>query len=168
MVQQALRELNARLGRQWLCRAKIAISVHAGRALIGELRGDVDAMMAVGNALEVAMQLRAALAVNDKSFGVSLPAITAGNLKVPSHGFETIEFKTETGSITAYLSDLAMQVPQDSAGAAAWRVVVDRASGLARYDSEVTRLVSMIRALAVLPPLRSGIISVEVRVGIDR
>jgi hypothetical protein len=28
--------------------------------------------------------------------------------------------------------------------------------------------VSMIRALAVLPPLRSGIISVEVRVGIDR
>jgi adenylate cyclase len=111
MVQQALRELNARLGRQWLCRAKIAISVHAGRALIGELRGDVNAMMAVGNALEVAMQLRAALAVNDKSFGVSLPAITACSLKVPSHGFETIELKTETGSITAYLSDLAMQVP---------------------------------------------------------
>jgi adenylate cyclase len=131
-MQQALRELNARFGRQWLCKAKIALSVHAGRVLIGEVSGDVDAMIAVGNALEVALQLRAALAVNDKSFGVSLPAITACNLEVPSDGFETIELKTETGSITAYLSDLAMRIPQDSAAPAAWRALADRASGLAQ------------------------------------
>jgi adenylate cyclase len=132
MIQQALRELNARLGQQWHCKAKIAVSVHAGRALIGWVRGDVDAMMAVGKALEVAMQLRAALAVNHKSFGVSLPAITACNLEVPSDGFETIELKSETGSVTAYLSDLALRIPQDSAAVGTWRAVVDRASGLAQ------------------------------------
>jgi adenylate cyclase len=132
MIELALRELNAGLGRHWLCKAKIAVSVHAGRALIGEVRGDVDATMALGNALEVAMQLRAALAVNGKSFGVSLPTITACNLEVPSDGFEAIELKTETGSITAYLSDLAMRMPQDSSGAAPWPAVVDRASSLAQ------------------------------------
>jgi adenylate cyclase len=132
MIEQALRELNGRLGRQWVCKAKIAVSVHAGRAVIGEVGGDAGAMMAVGNALEVSMQLRSALAAKDKSFGVSLPVITASSLEVPSDGFEMIELKTESGSIAAYLSDSAPRMPQDSRAKAAWRMAVDRASGLAQ------------------------------------
>jgi adenylate cyclase len=132
MIEQALRELNARLGRQWLCKAEIAVSVHAGRAIIGEVGGDADAIMAVGNAVEVAMQLRAALAANGKSFGVSLPVITASSLEGPTDGFEMIELKTENGSITAFLSNSTMRMPQDLRATAAWRAVVDRASGLAQ------------------------------------
>jgi hypothetical protein len=97
-----------------------------------EVGGDADAMMAVGNALEVAMQLRAALAANDKSFGVSLPVITASSLELPTDGFKMIELKTETGSIAAFLSNSAMRMPQDMRATAAWRAVVDRASGLAQ------------------------------------
>jgi hypothetical protein len=89
-------------------------------------------MMAVGNALEVAMQLRTALAAKDKSFGVSLPVISASRLEVPSDGFEMIELKTETGSVVAYLSDSAPRLPQDSRATAPWRTVIDRASGLAQ------------------------------------
>jgi adenylate cyclase len=40
MIEQALRELNGRLGRQWACKAKIVVSIHAGRAIIGEVGGD--------------------------------------------------------------------------------------------------------------------------------
>jgi adenylate cyclase len=132
MIEQALRELNGRLGRQWACKAKIVVSIHAGRAIIGEVGGDGGAMMAVGNALEVAMQLRTALAAKDKSFGVSLPVISASRLEVPSDGFEMIELKTETGSVVAYLSDSAPRLPQDSRATAPWRTVIDRASGLAQ------------------------------------
>jgi adenylate cyclase len=132
MIEQALRELNGRLGRQWACKAKIVVSIHAGRAIIGEVGGDGGAMMAVGNALEVAMQLRTALAAKDKSFGVSLPVISASSLEVPSDGFEMIELKTETGSVVAYLSDSAPRRPQDSRATAPWRTVIDRASGLAQ------------------------------------
>ena len=94
------------------------VSVHAGRATIGEVGGDEGAMMAVGDALEVAMQLRAALAAKDKSFGVSLPVVSASRLEVPSDGFEMIELKTETGSIVAYLSDSAPRLPQGSRASA--------------------------------------------------
>jgi adenylate cyclase len=130
MIEQALRELNGRLGRQWACKAKIGVSIHAGRAIIGEVGGDGGAMMAVGNALEVAMQLCTALAAKDKTFGVSLPVISASRLEVPSDGFEMIELKSETGSIVAYLSDSAPRLPQDSRATAPWRTVIDRASGL--------------------------------------
>jgi adenylate cyclase len=132
MIEQALRELNGRLGRQWACKAKIVVSVHAGRAVIGEVGGDEGAMMAVGNTLEETMQLRAALAANDKSFGVSLPVISASRFEVPSDGFEIIELKTETGSIVAYLSHSAPRLPLDPGASAPWRTVIDQASGLAQ------------------------------------
>jgi hypothetical protein len=68
-----------------LCRARLR------PAIIGEVGGDEGSMMAVGNTLEEAMQLRAALAANDKSFGVSLRVIYTSKFEVPSDGFETIE-----------------------------------------------------------------------------
>jgi adenylate cyclase len=132
MIEQALRELNGRLGRQWVCKAKIVVSIHIGRVVIGEVGGDAGAMMAVGNALEVAMQLRAALAAKNKSFGVSLPVISASRFEVPSDDFEMIELKTETGSIVAHLSDSAPRLPQDSRATAPWRTVIDRASCIAQ------------------------------------
>jgi hypothetical protein len=36
-IESAMSDLNERLGRQWDCKMKIAVSVHAGRAAVGEI-----------------------------------------------------------------------------------------------------------------------------------
>jgi adenylate cyclase len=48
-VGSAMSDLNERLGRQWDCKVKIAVSIHAGRAVVGEIGSSMPpAVMAIG------------------------------------------------------------------------------------------------------------------------
>ena len=47
-IERAMSELNERLGRQWHCKVEIAVSIHAGPAVVGEVgSSDPPAVMAI-------------------------------------------------------------------------------------------------------------------------
>jgi adenylate cyclase len=80
-IESAISDLNDRLGRQWDCKMKIAVSVHAGRAAVGEIgSSDPPAMMAIGEAIDVANELRKATAALGASFAISEPVYTAAGI----------------------------------------------------------------------------------------
>jgi len=96
-IESAISDLNDRLGRQWDCKMKIAVSVHAGRAAVGEIgSSDPPAMMAIGEAVDVANELRKAAIAHGVLFAISEPVYTAAGLvpncekriTVPSPGRE--------------------------------------------------------------------------------
>src|SRR6476660_7910680 len=80
-IESAISDLNERLGRQWDCKMKIAVSVHAGRAAVGEIgSSDPPAMMAIGEAIDVANELRKAAIAHGVLFAISEPVYTAAGL----------------------------------------------------------------------------------------
>jgi adenylate cyclase len=75
-IERAVAEIDNRLGHE--DNLRIAVSVHAGRAVIGEIGpGDPPALMAAGEAMEGAYALRKALAAQGKAFAIS-EAVSSG------------------------------------------------------------------------------------------
>ena len=71
-IEGVIADLNNRLGRQRDNRVKIAVSIHAGHAAIGEIGSSEPPMlMAIGEAVDVANDLRKAAAERDKAFAIS-------------------------------------------------------------------------------------------------
>jgi adenylate cyclase len=80
-IERAMSELNDRLGRQWNCKVEIAVSIHAGPAVVGEVgSSDPPAVMAIGEAVDVANELRKAAASHRKPFAISEPVYAAAGL----------------------------------------------------------------------------------------
>src|SRR5262249_26089947 len=67
-----------RLGREGNRKMEIAVSIHAGRAVVGEVGStDPPTVMAVGEAVEVTNELRKAAAARGSMFAISEPVTTA-------------------------------------------------------------------------------------------
>ena len=72
-------DLNQRLGQQWQCKA--SITIHAGRAVVGEIgSSDPAAMMAIGEAMDTAIELRRLAAEHEKPFVISERVYAAAGL----------------------------------------------------------------------------------------
>ena len=77
-IERATSDLNERFGRQWDCKVQVAVSIHAGRAVVGEISSlQPPAIMAVGAAMDIANELRKAAATRGKAFAVSEPVYAA-------------------------------------------------------------------------------------------
>ena len=60
-IEAVIAELNERLGRQWHCKMKVSVSIHAGRAAVGEIgSSEPPTVIAVGEAADGATALRKA------------------------------------------------------------------------------------------------------------
>jgi adenylate cyclase len=71
-IERAISDLNDRLGRQWDCKMKIAVSVHVGRAAVGEIgSSEPPLVMAIGEAVDGANELRKAAVAHDLPLAVS-------------------------------------------------------------------------------------------------
>lgn len=71
-IEGVISDLNNRLGRQHGNKLKISVTIHAGRAAIGEIASsDPPMVMAIGEAIEGANELRKAAAEYDKSYAIS-------------------------------------------------------------------------------------------------
>jgi adenylate cyclase len=111
-IEKVIAELNERLGRQWDCKVKIAVSIHAGRAVVGEIgSSDPPTMMAVGEAMDEANQLRKTAAAQGAPFAVSQPVYTAAGVSPPSADQITLPSPDSTTSLVAFLSARAPVVP---------------------------------------------------------
>jgi adenylate cyclase len=109
-IERAIADLNDRLGRQGDARVKIAISIHAGPAAAGEVgSSDPPLVMAVGQALDVASELRKAAAEQGKPFAISKPVYAAAGLE-PSFENE-IMVPGADGPIAVSLSESAPVLP---------------------------------------------------------
>jgi adenylate cyclase len=83
-IECAISDLNDRLGRQWDCKMRIALSIHSGRAAVGEIgSSDPPAVMAIGEAVDVANELRKAAVAHDLPFAISEQVYEAAGI-VPS------------------------------------------------------------------------------------
>lgn len=104
-IEGVIADLNNRLGRQRDNKVKIAVSIHAGHAAVAEVGwSDPPMLMAIGEAVDVASELRKAAAKRDKAFAISERVYADAGL-VPAHQ-DSIMVGAGAG-ITVYLSDAA-------------------------------------------------------------
>jgi adenylate cyclase len=109
-IERAIADLNDRLGHQGDSKVKIAISLHAGPAVAGEIgSSDPPLVMAVGEAMDVANELREAAAAEDKPFAISQPVYAAAGLD--AEFTENISVGGSDAPIPASLSDTAPVLP---------------------------------------------------------
>ena len=108
-IDQALQRLNARLSRQWDCKARIAVSIHAGRGIVGEFGSrEPPSPIVVGEAVDDAEELSKAAHAKGKLFAISQPVFTAARIE-PAPAAKLIELRAPDGRIAAYLSDTSPQ-----------------------------------------------------------
>jgi adenylate cyclase len=109
-IEHVMSDLNERLGRQWECKVKIAVTLHAGRAVVGEIgSSDPPTMMAVGEAMDVANELRRTAAARGKAFAISQPVYAAAGLDAAFAA--AVELQGSGAPIAASLSASAPERP---------------------------------------------------------
>jgi adenylate cyclase len=114
-IERAMSELNERLGRQWNCKVQIAVSIHAGRAVVGEVgSSDPPAVMAIGEAVDAANELRKAAAAHGKPFAISEAVYAAADLQPTAHDQIVLQSPSSDEPIAASLSASAPALPPSS------------------------------------------------------
>jgi adenylate cyclase len=105
-IERAVSNLNARLALRPDSKLRIAISIHAGRAAVGEVgASDPPTMMAIGEAIDAAQQLREVAAKGDTPFAVSEPVYAAAGVVPPAGRKVTLGAVGSSPSLNVVLSD---------------------------------------------------------------
>jgi adenylate cyclase len=113
VIEAALADLNDRLGRQWDCKVKIAVSIHAGRAAVGEIgSSEPPAMIAIGEAIDVANEMRKAAAARDVRFAISEQVYAAAGLAPAFQEKITVAAPGRGAPVGVCLSISAPPLPQ--------------------------------------------------------
>jgi adenylate cyclase len=124
-IERALSDLDNRLGHER--RLHISLSIHAGRAVVGEIGSDdPPAMMALGEAVDVANELRKAAAAHKSAFAISEPVTTAAGVEPAAGDKVTIRLPGSGAPITASLSISAPALPESRTRLAEKRVALQR------------------------------------------
>ena len=104
-IEGVIADLNNRLGRQPDNRLKIAVSIHGGHAAIGEIgASEPPNLMAIGEAIDVANDLRQAAAERGKAFAISEAVYAEAALSPVAEDKITVGSEPAT---TVFLSDAA-------------------------------------------------------------
>jgi adenylate cyclase len=103
-IAGVISDLNNRSGRQGDSHLKISISIHAGRAAVGEVgSAETPMWLATGTAIDVANELRAAAARSDKAFAISEQVYRDAELIPPTEGKIMLRPAGADQPIAAYL-----------------------------------------------------------------
>ena len=104
-IEGVIADLNNRLGRRPDNQMKITVSIHGGHAAIGEIGASEPPMlMAIGEAIDVANDLRKAAAERGKTFAISEAVYTEAALNPVAEDKITVGSEPPT---TVFLSDAA-------------------------------------------------------------
>jgi adenylate cyclase len=105
-IEGVIADLNNRLGRHEGDHLKISVVVHSGHAAIGEIGSSEPPMvLAIGEAVDVANEMRKLAAERDRAFAISERVYQAAGL-MPVHDDEAVLHRPE-GMTTVFLSDAA-------------------------------------------------------------
>jgi adenylate cyclase len=113
-IEQSLRELNERLGQEWGCRAEIAISIHAGHVALSKIGQSAELIIAAGDAVEVATEIRRTANASGKFYAVSDTVFAAAKVDPPAHRITKVAEVAEHTGIPVYYMD-AVQLPSQDA-----------------------------------------------------
>jgi adenylate cyclase len=105
-IESVIADLNKRLDRKREDRIRVTVTVHAGRAAVGEIgSSDPPAMIALGEAMDLANELRKTAIARGRSFAVSEPVYTAAEIEPIFQ--ERVTLPGTDGNVPAFLSDTA-------------------------------------------------------------
>jgi adenylate cyclase len=111
-IERAIADLNERFGRQWDCKVQIAVSIHAGGAVVGEISSSQPpVVMALGAAVDVANELRKAAAAQGKAFAISEQVYAAAGLEMSLPDKVMLASNGDEAPIAASLSASAPELP---------------------------------------------------------
>jgi adenylate cyclase len=111
-IERVISDLDHRLGREHNRKIDVAVSIHTGRAVVGEVGStDPPATIAVGEAVDVINELRKAATDRGKSFAISDAVTLAAGVEPAAGDKITIAPHGAGGQIAAWLSDAAPIVP---------------------------------------------------------
>ena len=113
-IEQSLRELNERLGQEWGCRAEIAISIHAGHVALSKIGQSAELIIAAGDAVEVATEIRRTANASGKFYAVSDTVFAAAKVDPPAHRITKVAEVAKHTGIPVYYMD-AVQLPSQDA-----------------------------------------------------
>jgi adenylate cyclase len=107
-IEGVITDLNKRLDRRHEDRIKITVSIHAGRAAVGEIgSSDPPVLIALGEAIDVANQLRKAAAARNRPFAISQPVYAAAGLEPVYQEKIALVVPGIDDDVAAFLSDAA-------------------------------------------------------------
>ncbi len=111
-IDDAIADLNERLGEQWNCKADILASIHASRAAVGEVgSAEPPAVLAVGDAMNFTFDLRRLATERGKKFAISEPVYKAAALDPTAEDKVIVQAQAKNGPIKVILSDRAPELP---------------------------------------------------------
>jgi adenylate cyclase len=107
-IEGVIGDLNNRLGRDHDARLKITISIHSGHAAVGEIgQSEPPTLVAMGDAVDVANQLRKTAAEHDKAFAISEKVFDEAGLTPAAQDAISLRLEGSADAIAVYLSDAA-------------------------------------------------------------
>jgi adenylate cyclase len=113
-IEGVISDLNDRLGRQRGNRLKIAVTIHAGRAAVGEIgSAEPTTVLAIGEAIDAANELRRLAAAQDAAFAISERVFAEAGLNPTTERRATLRVAGADTDIAVLLSDTA-PVPSPS------------------------------------------------------
>jgi adenylate cyclase len=107
-IEGVIADLNKRLNREPAGRIRIAVSIHTGLAAVGEIgSSDPPAMIAIGDAVDVANELRKSAAAHGKAFAISEPVYAAAGIEPVYQDKVVLASPGADAGVVAFLSDVA-------------------------------------------------------------
>jgi adenylate cyclase len=126
-IERAILDIDNRLGREGNRQLKIAVSIHVGRAVVGEIgTHDAPVLMAVGEAMDVANELRKMAAAQGRPFAISEPVTTAAGVDPSAGDKVTLRSHDPGAPIVAYLSTSPPVLPTSRTRLAEQRAALQR------------------------------------------
>jgi adenylate cyclase len=113
-IERSLREINDRLGKEWGCRAEISVSIHAGRVALSKLGQTAELIIAAGDAVEVAAEIRKSARAMGKLYAVSDKVFAAAKIAPPLHPPLPVASGADKASEPIYFMD-AVELPAQDA-----------------------------------------------------
>jgi class 3 adenylate cyclase len=109
-IERSLREINDRLGKEWGCRAEIAVSIHAGRVALSKIGQTAELIIAAGDAVEVAAEMRKTAMACGKLYAVSDKVFATAKVEPPPQNVVEVACGPDNVSVPIYFMD-AVELP---------------------------------------------------------
>jgi adenylate cyclase len=104
-IERVITDINNRLGRQWDCKMNVVVTVHLGTGAVGEIgASDPPTVIALGEVVDAANELRKTAAAQGKQFAISEAVYAAAGLDFPPKDRVTLQVPGLATPITASLS----------------------------------------------------------------
>jgi adenylate cyclase len=107
-IESVIADLNNRLGREKGDRIKITVTIHTGRAAVGEIgSSDPPTVIAIGDAIDAANEMRKEAVARGTPFAISRPVYEAAGIEPVFREKVALPSPDEDAGLVAFLSDTA-------------------------------------------------------------